>query len=499
MRLPKSLNNWTSLIGVVIALVSLFMIGFLFVISVIFDHGSSYLGLFIYIILPVFLVIGLLIIPVGMLRRMKKLRREGYESGLRWPKIDFNDYRHRNAFMIFISGTVIFLLLSAIGSYEAFHYTESVDFCGRICHQVMKPEYVAYQNSPHARVTCVECHVGPGADWYVRSKMSGLYQVYAVTMGEYPKPIPTPITNLRPAQETCEKCHWPEKFYARQLRLNKHYLADEQNTEWDINLEVKIGPSLSALGLTEGIHWHINPDVKIEYVALNDKRDTIPWVRYTNFKTGEERIYRDPLIGMDDEQAAKMEIREVDCMDCHNRPSHEYHDPADFIDNALSAGHIPKNLPDIKMLSMEILYQDFPTTDSALRYIDQEVLSYYEIMYPEILDTNRFAIDQAIITMKTEYQKNIFPEMKVRWDVYPNHLGHIESDGCHRCHNDRHVDNKGQVISRDCNLCHIITAQGHPDNLEVSSGFEPLEFRHPVDIKEKWKTKSCSECHRKLY
>jgi len=264
MKLPQSSYNWTSLIGAVIAIISLFMMGFLLAISLFINVGSSYLGLVIYIILPGFLLLGLILIPVGMVRRMKKLKREKVVEQSRWPQVNLNIKQHRNAFVIFVISTTVFLFLSAVGTYEAFHYTESVEFCGTLCHEVMDPEYVTYQGSSHARVACVDCHVGSGADWYVRSKLSGLYQVYSVLFKKYPQPIETPISNLRPARETCEECHWPEKFYASLLRTEKHYLADERNTEWDIALRMKIGAEYSALGLQEGIHWHINPDVKIE-------------------------------------------------------------------------------------------------------------------------------------------------------------------------------------------------------------------------------------------
>jgi len=213
MKLPKSFYNWISLGGATLAIISFFIILFLLLISMLYSGGSSYIGLFTFIILPVFLVIGLILIPIGMLRKTKNDKKTtAPPEQKKWPIINLNDARYRNAWLIFSIGTLLFLMLSAIGSYEAFHYTESNRFCGSVCHSVMEPEYTAYQNSPHARVACVECHVGPGAGWYVKSKLSGLYQVYAVTTGNYPKPIPTPIENLRPARETCEECHWPEKF-----------------------------------------------------------------------------------------------------------------------------------------------------------------------------------------------------------------------------------------------------------------------------------------------
>lgn len=494
LKLPESSYNWISLIGATIALISLFMVVFLFIISTVFDRGGSYLGLVIYIILPAFLVAGLILIPIGMFWKKRQVIKHG-KTEKRLPMIDLNDERHRNAFTIFIVGTIIFLFLSAIGSYEAFHYTESVEFCGTVCHAVMEPEYVAYQHSPHARVSCVDCHVGEGVDWYVRSKLSGLRQVYAVLANTYPKPIPTPITNLRPARETCEQCHWPEKFYAQKFRLERHYLNDEENTEWDIYLTMRIGASHSAFGLQEGIHWHINPDIKIEYIPATEKREEIPWVRYTNLKTGEVTIYEDQDNPLEPEVMANMEIREMDCMDCHNRPSHNYKPPAYFVNQALTAGRMPKELPELKSISMEICSEEFDTREDANQYIRNTLTEFYEDNYPEF---DKSLVEQAINGLQTEYNRNIFPEMKVKWDQYPNHIGHLEFNGCFRCHNDMHMSEDGKVISKDCNQCHYITAQGPQDNLQVASINESLEFIHPTDIDDAWKEFLCTDCHTGL-
>jgi nitrate/TMAO reductase-like tetraheme cytochrome c subunit len=500
MKLPKSFHNWTSISGAIVSGIALFMIIFLFVISFFFGEGSSYLGLVIYILLPVIIVIGLIMIPIGMMVHRRRQRKTGINQEMKWPYVDLNNYRHRNAFVVFTIGTILFLLLSSVGSYEAFHYTESVEFCGTLCHQVMEPEFVAYQNSPHARVSCVECHVGSGANWYVRSKLSGLYQVYAVLSNNFPRPIPTPITSLRPARETCEECHWPEKFYARTLRTEKHYLADENNTEWDISLQMKIGSSYSALGLKEGIHWHINPDVKIEYMAApNSHRDTIPWVKMTNQKTGEEVIYKDPDYFAEGNIAGHMETRTMDCMDCHNRPSHDYKTPIRFINDAMTAGKIPKKLPDVKIVAMEVINNEFPTLDSAMSYIETEVLMYYEFLYEDLFEHQRPLIDMAVTGIQQAYMENVFPHMKVNWNSYPNHIGHLEFNGCFRCHNDRHVSEAGDVISMDCNLCHTIIAQGAIDTMQVSNINIPLEFVHPNDPNQAWKNELCSECHKELY
>jgi len=499
LKLPQSFYNYTSYIGSVIAIVGLFMFWFLFVISFFFAEGESYLGLFMWIVLPVFIVMGLTIIPIGMLIKHRKNKRLEFVPEKAWPVVNLNEPRTRNAFMIFGVGSLFFLLLSAVGSYEAFHYTESVEFCGTLCHEVMKPEYVAYHNSSHAKVSCVECHVGSGATWYMRSKLSGLYQVYAVVTGNFPRPITTPVHNLRPAQETCEECHWPQKFYARQLVMNKHYLSDENNTEWDIGLQMKTGPAYSALGLEEGIHWHINPNTKVEYIATDSSRTVIPWVKYTNLETGEVKIFEDDSDKLSEDQINSYERRIMDCVDCHNRPSHDYHTPTNFINNAITAGKISRELPDIKYLSMDILSKDFPTTDSALAYIESEVTSYYKSSYEDVYNESPELITQAIKGIQEEFAKNIFPEMGVKWKVYHNHIGHLEFNGCFRCHNDKHTTSEGQFISMDCNLCHTIIAQGVPDTIQTGSIYNALEFVHPDDPDQNWKEGLCSECHEDLY
>jgi nitrate/TMAO reductase-like tetraheme cytochrome c subunit len=499
MKLPSSLYNWTSVIGAVLAIISLFMIVFLMFVSIFVEVTSSYLGIVIYIIFPIFLILGLILIPVGMARRRRRMRRVD-EAGLpRWPRVDLNLKQHRNAFTIFVISSTAFLFLSAVGTYEAFHFTESVEFCGRICHGVMHPEYTTYQISAHARVACVDCHVGSGADWYVRSKLSGLYQVYSVLFKKYPQPIPTPITDLRPAQETCERCHWPEQFYAHKLRTERHYLADEANTEWDIILKMKIGSEYHALGQEEGIHWHINSNVRIEYVADPVDRQVIPWVRYTNMETGEVHTYFDKENMIDADTIEVEDIRHMDCIDCHNRPSHEYFSPPFFTDKSLTRGEIPRELPDIKQVAMGLHYAVYEDTDSALATIEKDIMEYYELMYPEIFEQQLPLVRKAISGIQEDFRENIFPEMRARWDVYPNNIGHINSEGCYRCHNDRHTSQTGRVIGKDCNLCHDILAQGYPDELEMAGVRDSLEFIHPIDIGGAWKEVHCVICHDPLY
>ena len=499
MKLPDSYYNTVSLVGSMLAALCVTLIVFFQALVSLFGVGSSYIGLFIYIVLPVFLIIGLIIIPLGMLRTVRKKKHKGEPEYVKGIRLDFNNRRHRNAAVIFVFGTVIFLFLTGFGSYEAFHYSESNEFCGTVCHKVMEPEYTAYQDSPHSRVSCVDCHVGEGADWYVKSKLSGLYQVYAVITKSYPVPIPTPIENLRPAQETCERCHWPNKFYSYRLRNEKHFLADENNTEWNIQLKMKIGSEHSAQGLDEGIHWHINTNVKVDYISTSRNRQILPWVRYINTETGDTVIYNDIYDPLDQAAIDTLEVRTMDCIDCHNRPTHNYFPPQEFVDISIASGDIPSKLPEIKRLAMQVLNYSFEDPDTALMTIDTEISNYYSENYPGIFGDQKEMIDKAIEGIKSGFSGNIFPRMQASWDVYPNHVGHIEFNGCFRCHNGNHINDEGEVISRDCDLCHTILAQGTKENMKVTTINESLEFKHPVDVGEVWKEYACSECHRYLY
>jgi hypothetical protein len=499
MKLPSSSKNWLTIIGSIIAAINLLLIIILFVISTIFNKNDTNLGLFIYIILPGFLLFGLLLIPIGMFVERKKIFKGLTHEAARLPYIDLNNPSHRNAFVIFTITTIVVLFLSTLGSFKAYHITESVEFCGTLCHTVMEPEHTAYLNSPHANVACVECHVGSGASWYVKSKLSGLHQVYAVLANNYPRPIETPIHDLRPARETCERCHWPQKFYARSLWTNKYFLADSANTEWDIMLQMKTGPEYSALGLNEGIHWHINPDVQIEYISEFDKRENITFVKYTNKSTGKVTIYKDENNPISDSTLSASSTRVMDCIDCHNRPSHRYNSPSVYFNKEMLTGNISKGIPYFKKTVMDILKESFSDKDSALMMIDKSITDFYVNDYGDYYEQHQDIIKSSIAAIQHDFSQNTFPAMKVSYDKYPVHIGHLESNGCFRCHNDTFKSEDGRTITKDCNLCHTIVGQGTPGNLQFCNIRGSLEFQHPVDIGTAWQEANCSDCHSALY
>jgi len=273
-------------------------------------------------------------------------------------------------------------------------------------------------------------------------------------------------------------------------------LSDEKNSEWDISLVMKIGSETAALGLQQGIHKHISNDIKIEYKASDEKRESIPWVRFTNLKTGESVVYEDQGEKLDKAKLDALETRVMDCMDCHNRPSHNYQHPVFYINNAITSGAIPKELPEIKSISMQAISKVYSTTDSSLASIAKDLNKFYQDKYPDIYKNKKSLIDQAVAGLQKQFSQNVFPEMKVRWNVYPNNIGHMEFKGCFRCHNDTHKAQSGKVISRDCSLCHSIIIQGPPDKLMVAAANGSLEFKHPGnDVGDAWKETLCVDCH----
>ncbi len=493
-RLPRSYYNLISYVGTAIAVIALFMFVFLYVLASLSRSPKAYEGIVIFMVIPVFIVLGLILIPVGMLRTARRIR-QAKGAPVREPVIDLNNPQTRNATLIFVVGTVIFLFLSGLGSYKAYQYTDSVLFCGRLCHTVMDPEYTAYQTSPHARVACANCHVGPGASWYVKSKLSGLYQVYATLTNRYPRPIPAPIKSLRPARETCEECHWPQKVYGKQQVLRIHYLTDEANTRWNIDLSLETGAGNQALGFKTGIHWHINQDVRIEYVHTDRQRLDIARVILTNTRTGEKTVFDSAEGRAGGAKLEKYAPRTMDCIDCHNCPSHIYRGPLEFINEALTEGLIDPGLPSIKKAAVQACLAVYPTSAAARSGIADSIRKFYAANLPRVLKDQAGALTRSIEGTITAFNRNIFPEMKARWDAYPNHIGHLDSPGCYRCHDGQHVSASGARIRNDCTLCHSILGQGKAGEMTYSLSDRSLAFIHPVDIGEAWKETACADCH----
>jgi len=489
---PASFYNPTTLVGAVIVAVSAVNILFLFLLETFAVHQKPYMGIVAFVILPGFLILGLLLVGGGIIR--EHLRDQPKEpSEQRMPTIDLNNPQQLMAFIVFCLGTLLLLMFTAFGSYKAYEYTESVSFCGELCHKVMEPEYTAYKFSPHARVACVECHIGSGADWFVRSKISGSYQAYATVFKTYPRPIPTPVKNLRPAQETCEQCHWPEHFFSEKLKVGSYFLSDERNIRWTLSMLMKIGGGNIEAGPTSGIHWHMNIANTVTYVAVDPMRLVIPWVR-TRGIDGREKIYRSSEIAISDKDLKDTPKRVMDCIDCHNRPSHIYNPPARSINHLMTLGWIDPQLPNIKGIGVKALENKYNSRQEGLDGIRLTIEEFYRKSYPAIAISMKAEIQRAIMELQKTYSRNYFPYMKVSWKKFPDHIGHLYSPGCFRCHDGKHVSDDGKVLSKDCNLCHVILAQEFEKN-KMRISLSGLEFRHPGEVGDAWKEMNCSECH----
>ena len=493
-KFPALLHNWTSVAGFVLAVFSSLVILFLLGINLIVGIKSPYIGILLYIILPAFLVFGLLIIPCGMYLRWRKLSKVG-ELPFKWPGIDLNDKHQMRAVIIFLLGTSLFIVLSSIGIYQTYQFTGSVAFCGRLCHVVMKPEYTAYQQSPHARVECVACHIGPGVGWYAKSKLSGLYQVYAVLANVYPRPIPTPVSSLRPARETCEECHWPKIFYGEIQRRFDHYLYNRDNSKWPINMLLKVGSGSPPATRTSGIHWHVNPEITVEYIATDERRQEIPWVRVIDKLNGKVKVFRDSSDPQANNVITSKFPRTMDCLDCHNRPSHNIHSPDYEIDLEISSGAIATSIPEVKRTAVTAMTTPYVSDAAAVDGIASSINGFYRTNYPQFYSERSTDINNAVKATQRAYQKNIFPAMRARWLDYPNNIGHFIFKGCMRCHDGKHKSDEGLIIPNDCHTCHVILEQGNSGPTETLNMETGQAFRHPVSIGKTWRDTGCYECH----
>ena len=475
------LRNWTSLTGLVTIAASLFAFFLLFAIDLFAESANPYIGILTYLVAPAFLVFGLFLTVVGMVWERRQLSRAaGVVPAM---VINLSRPRDRRTLGIFVGASTLFLLLTAMGSYQTYHFTESTVFCGEACHTVMKPELVTYKHGPHARVSCTECHIGPGATWFVKSKLSGTYQVYATLFKKYPRPILTPVKNLRPAQETCEQCHWPQKFVGNLDRTYNYYLSDETNTPFTVRLLIKVGGGDPTHGPVGGIHWHMNVANKVEYIATDESRQQIPWVRIIDQETHVVTEFRTKNFTND---VSGYTIRTMDCMDCHNRPAHRYKSPDDAVDLAISLKQIDRSLPWVRTNAVYSLTRDYKSETEAMEGIATHLATVYTN------DTAR--IKPLIDAVQQIYRDNFFPEMKASWKFYPDNIGHKDWPGCFRCHDGQHLTADGQrsIKASDCNTCHTILAQGQGAELQTLS-VEGLKFAHPGDPLDENPT--CNDCH----
>jgi nitrate/TMAO reductase-like tetraheme cytochrome c subunit len=448
-------RNGVSLLGVAITTSSAVIILTLFVLGLLGLETNPYLGILVYLILPGVFLLGLALIPLGIVIQRRRSRRaaERGEPAHEFPVLDFNRDRTRRLALIFLMLTAMNVVILAAATYKGVEVMDSAQFCGTTCH-VMAPENAAYHRSPHAGVKCVACHIGPGAGWFVKAKLSGTRQVLSVNLERYPRPIPAPVENLRPAAETCGQCHWPAKFVGDQLKVVVHHADDEANTDSKTVLLLKVGGVKGRV--SQGIHWHADPAVRIRY-RTDAKRETIGEVELTRADGKPKTFTRAPAAGASP-SAEPAAWREMDCVDCHNRPGHAHQMPDDAVDVALDEGVLDRSLPYLRRESLRLLALEQPSHEAARQAIAQGLEAFYREHYPQVIDSKGREIHAAGRALGDIYCANVFPEMKVSWGTYPNHLGHTHSPGCFRCHDGEHKAADGAAISDDCATCHAVLA-----------------------------------------
>jgi len=440
-------SHWISLLGA--ALVTTAGFSWLFAAPTELRGRSSnpYIGIVLFIVIPIVFVAGLVLIALGLF-----LARKRIEKGLLTAP-NRQTYLRRLA-IFFATTTTINIVIGTQGTYRAVEHMETAQFCGQSCH-VMKPEFTAHQNSPHANVLCVDCHVAPGAAGWLNSKVAGTRQLIDVVFKRVHYPIESAIESNRlvPSRGTCEQCHWPQQFDSTKLRVIFHFKDDESNTETQTVLEM-----LTGGGDLGGIHGkHLAPGVEIHYAASDKQRQTIPWVEYRNRKTGEVRNYL--ADGSTAKSVASLPRFQMQCVDCHNRPTHTFQLPERAVDEAMGLGRISPTLAFIKKKAMELLKVNYATNEDAASDIPVRLAGFYRDKYPAISSQRSSDISQAGGEIAEIYNRNVFPDLKVTWGTYPNNLGHTDFPGCFRCHDGSHSTPDGKTtITQDCNTCHTPVA-----------------------------------------
>jgi hypothetical protein len=461
-------KNWISRIGVIVVTTATVLWLFLLPTSVRGEYQHPYIGILAFLLLPGLFFLGLILIPLGIWLQVRIERKAG--RPLTYNPLTLRTPEVRQLIWFVGVTTLVNFVIGSQLTYRAVTYMDGVAFCGKTCHTVMEPEYVAYQNSPHSRVECVACHIGPGASWFVKSKLSGLGQVIAVALNNYPRPIPVPVRNLRPARETCEACHWPQKFEQDRLKIIDDYADDEGNTHTKTVLLMRI----SGGGEHPGIHFaHLAPGVSIYYNPSDESRQTIARVEYKNSTTGRSEVFTSA--DAKPEALKNLPTRLMDCVDCHDRPTHTFQLPGEAVNLALAAGAISPTLPFIKKTAVEALRKEYPTQAAAGVGIAASIESFYRTSSPAVWATRRSDIDRAARAVVAIYDRNVFPHMRVTWGTYPNNLGHMNFPGCFRCHDGSHLTAAGKAIPNDCDTCHVTLAMDEPNpkiltELGVTSG-----------------------------
>jgi len=408
--------------------------------------ANPYAGLIVFVAIPAVFVLGLLLIPAGMWLQKRKLARNA-AAAADWPVFDFRVPRVRRIALLFTALTALNVAIVLVAGYGSLHYMESPTFCGQTCHTPMHPQFAAWQGGPHARIACVNCHVGEGARGFVHAKLAGTRQLAHLTTNSFPRPIPpgaqVPVGGHA---MTCGRCHQPLQTAGDVIRVKREYADDEASSETMTILLMHVGRANSS---GRAIHWHADPATRVEFRAADAARQTIPYVKVTDAR-GQVKEYFAPEAG--DPPAAGDPLRLMECVDCHNMVGHRIaSSPEHAVDAALAAGDVARTLPFARREGVRLLKASYGSEAAADQEIDQQLRRFYS-SDGRMADSQ--ALGRAVAALQGVYRRNVFPAMKVTWGSYPDNAGHMASPGCFRCHDGSHTAKDGSTINADCEYCH---------------------------------------------
>ena len=405
---------------------------------------NPYAGLVVFVAIPVLFVLGLILIPIGMRLQRRKLERDP-SAARDWPVFDFRNASVRRTALLVTALTAVNIVIVLLAGYGSLHWMESPTFCGQVCHTPMHPQFTAWQAASHSRVACVNCHVGEGASGFVHAKLAGVRQLVHVMTDSVPKPIP-PGGDLPPVEQTCLNCHTPGHTVPDRIRTFREFADDETNSETTTVMQMHMGTSPKS---TRSIHWHADPANRVEYIATDATRETIPYVKVTS-ANGQVKEYR--AADTTDETIKSGVSRTMDCRDCHNTIGHPISPTAEqAVDRAIAAAQVARELPFVRREGVRLVTATYASQDDAMSAIESGLRSFYQSQGGTV---DQQALSRSVTGLQDVYRRNVFPSMMVSFGSYPTNRGHFTSTGCFRCHDDSHTAQDGSTISSECELCH---------------------------------------------
>jgi hypothetical protein len=493
---PNPIYNWQSAIGAMLAAIGVSVAAFLVLIDLATPQATGYAGL---ALLPPVLLAGFggLLILTGWTRERRRQRRGERSSFFDQWVVDPFGFVQRTSPMLIVAvvaSLTLGLLSMGAGTVAVVEFSESNTFCGSVCHQVMGPEAIAHKETAHSQIACVKCHVGGGAEGFLEAKIGGLRQLWALASGTVQRPIPTPIHGGIINRTLCETCHTLERAASYKALTRSYFLNGMEDVPVELTMLLKTGGSADEVNGGRGIHYHMQIARVVEYIARDRQRQEIAWVRITD-ADGEIHEYSNSAAPLTEEEKVSLEVRRMECIDCHSRPAHAFQSPIDLVNSAIDSELLPPDLAYIKEAAVRALDGEYADAADARSGIERTVREYYENEDPDVLEERAEDIAGVIEDLKAIYERTMFPEMKALWSTHPNNIGHRDSPGCFRCHNDEMVDRDGTPVFTQCSKCHTILAQDDQAIQNIAEFEAGMGFVHPEDGGSFDEFSLCSDCH----